>query len=140
MKRQIPVLLLTMSFVLAGCKRDGEVNTILAAIDSFTTELITRIDTAPAPSAGVDDAQLYLDGRKSEIIAKMRILKGLRGYQVTDETKQKVAARLVDDASKIADLKIKYISQAMNDPAFDARLDKLVKDYQALLTHSSASD
>lgn len=49
MKRQILVLwLLAMSFALAGCKQDGEVTTILATIDSFTTELIARIETAPA--------------------------------------------------------------------------------------------
>jgi len=42
-------------------------------------------------------------------------------------------ASLVDDASKVGNLEIKYVSQSMNNPAFKAKLDKLVKDYQALL-------
>ncbi len=135
MKRRVTLLVLTLlSVALAGCKRDGEVNAILATIDSFTTELVSRIERAGNPSAGVDEAQEYLDSRKDEVIAKMNALKRLRESQVTEATKQKITSSLVDDASKIGDLEIKYVSQSLNNPAFKAKLDKLVKDYQALLT------
>jgi hypothetical protein len=135
MKKQVLLVVLAlMSLALAGCKRDGVVNAILATIDSFTTELVSRIETAGNPSAGVDDAQKYLDSRKDEVIAKMDALKRLRESQVSEATKRKIASSLVDDASKIGDLEIKYVSQSMNSPAFKAKLDKLVKDYQALLT------
>jgi len=133
MKRLIPLLLVMTSFALSGCRRDGEVKTILVTIDSFTTELVNRIETASNPSLGVDDAQDYLDRRKTEITAKMDTLKALGGYQVSDETKQKLASGLVDDASKVGNLRIKYVSQSLNDPPFKTKLDKLVKDYQALL-------
>jgi hypothetical protein len=135
MKKQVPLLVLALlSLALAGCKRDGEVNEILATIDSFTTELVSRIETAGNPSAGVDDAQKYLDSRKDELRGKMDALKRLRESQVSDAAKQKITSSLVDDASKVGNLEIKYVSQSMNDPAFNAKLDKLVKDYQALLT------
>jgi hypothetical protein len=134
MKRRVALLvLMLMSVALAGCKRDGEVNAILATIDSFTTELVSRIEKAGNPTAGVDDGQKYFDSRKDEVIAKMDALKRLRGSQVSDETKQKITSSLVDDASKVGNLEIKYVSQSMNNPGFKAKLDKLVKDYQALL-------
>jgi hypothetical protein len=134
-KRKVPLLVLAlMSLALAGCKRDGEVNAILATIDSFTTELVNRIEMAGNPSTGVVDAQKYFDSRKGEVIAKMDTLKHLRESQVSDATKQKITSSLVDDASKVGNLEIKYVSQSLNDPEFKARLDKLVKDYQALLT------
>jgi hypothetical protein len=134
MKKRIPALVLVMSLALAGCNKDAEVNTILGTIDSFTTELVRCVETAPNPNTGVDDAQKYFDSRKADLAARMETLKGLRAYQVSDETKRRVASSLVDDASKVGNLQIKYVNQSMSDPAFKAKLDKLVKDHQALLT------
>jgi hypothetical protein len=135
MRRQIAVsFLLVASLSLVGCKKDEQVNSALAEFDSFTTELLARIETAANPSAGLDDAQKYFDSKKAELITKMAALKGVREYQVSEETKQKMALRLVEDASKVGNLQIKYDSQSINDPLFKAKLDKLVKDYQALLT------
>ena len=134
MKKQVPLLLALISLALAGCKRDGEVNAILATIDSFTTELVSRIETAGNPSTGLDEARKYFDSRKNEVTAKVDTLKRLRESQVSDATKQKITSSLVDDASRVGDLEIKYVNQSMNDPAFKAKLDKLVKDYQALFT------
>ncbi len=134
MKKQVPLLLVLISLALAGCKRDGEVNAILATIDSFTTELVSRIETAGNPSTGLDEARKYFDSRKNEVTAKVDTLKRLRESQVSDATKQKITSSLVDDASRVGDLEIKYVGQSMNHPAFKAKLDKLVKDYQALFT------
>ena len=134
MKKQVPLLLALISLALAGCKRDGEVNAILATIDSFTTELVSRIETAGNPSTGLDEARKYFDSRKNEVTAKVDTLKRLRESQVSDATKQKITSSLVDDASRVGDLEIKYVNQSMNDPAFKAKLDKLVRDYQALFT------
>jgi len=134
MKKQVPLLLALISLALAGCKRDGEVNAILATIDSFTTELVSRMETAGNPSTGLDEARKYFDSRKNEVTAKVDTLKRLRESQISDATKQKITSSLVDDASRVGDLEIKYVNQSMNDPAFKAKLDKLVKDYQALFT------
>lgn len=123
-----------MSLALATCNRDGEVNAILATIDSFTTELVSRIEATGNPSTGVDEAQKYFDSRKDEVSAKMDALRRLRESQVTDATKRRITSSLVDDASKVGNLEIKYVSRSMNDPTFKTKLDKLVKDYQALLT------
>lgn len=117
-----------------GCRKDAEVNATVAVVDGLTTELIRRIEAAPNPSAGVDDAQEYLDANKTEIAGKMGVLKSLRGDQVSDETKRTLMSRLAADASKVGDLQVKYVSHSISNPAFKAKLDKLVGDYQTLLT------
>ena len=129
----LPALLL-ISITVAGCRKDAEVNATVSAVDALTTELVRRIEAAPNPSDGVDDAQEYLDARKTEIASKMGVLKSLRGDQVSDETKKKLALRLADDAAKVGDLQVKYVSRSISNPAFKAKLDKLVGDYQTLLT------
>jgi|SRR2546426_11923215 len=135
-RKQIVALgLALMTMSLGACKKDEEVNSILATVDSFTTELLRRIEMAANPSAGVDDAQKYLDSRRPDIAARMNTLKALRGDQVSDETKQKMKASLVDDASRVGSLQIKYVSRSMSDPAFKVKLDNLVKDYQVLLAN-----
>jgi len=127
-------LLLLISLMVAGCRKDAEVNATVSAVDALTTELVRRIEAAPNPSAGVDDAQQYLDARKTEIAGKMVALKSLRGDQVSDETKKKLTSTLAQDASKVGDLQIKYVNRSISNPAFKAKLDKLVGDYQTLLT------
>ena len=135
-RKQIAALVLAvMATATASCKKDDEVNSILATVDSFTTEILRRIDVAANPPAGVDDAQKYFDSRRAEIAATMNTLKNLSGNQVSHETKQKMKASLVDDASRVGNLQIRYVSYSLNDPAFKAKLDKLVNDYQTLLTH-----
>lgn len=129
----LPAVLL-ISITVTGCRKDAEVNATVSAVDALTTELVRRIGAAGNPSDGVDDAQAYLDTRKAEIAAKMGVLKSLRGDQVSDETKRKLAIRLADDAAKVGDLQVKYVSQSISNPAFKAKLDKLVSDYQTLLT------
>ena len=129
----LPALLL-ISMTIAGCRKDAEVNATVTAVDALTTELIRRIEAAANPSDGVDDAQAYLESRKTEIADKMGVLKSLRGDQVSDETKRKLALRLGEDASKVGELQVRYVSNSISNPAFKAKLDKLVSDYQTLLT------
>ena len=119
---------------VAGCRKDAEVNATVAAVDDLTTELVRRIEAAPNPSDGVDDAQKYLDAMKTDIAGRMGVLKSLRTDQVSDETRRKLASRLAEDASKVGELQVKYVSHSISNPAFKTKLDKLVGDYQTLLT------
>jgi hypothetical protein len=131
--------LLTGSLLLAlisndGCRRDEMVNGALAEVNSFTSEIVERVEAAKDPSAGIDDAESYFRSRKQELGAKLAELKSVRSDQVSEETKQKLAEKLLEDSSRMANLQIKYVGQSLNDPVFDAKLDKLVKDYQAWLS------
>ena len=118
--------------LLAGCKKDAEVKAALNDFDSFTNELVKRVESASDPAAGVDDAQKYFDSKKAEMTTKMDTLKGIRGYQVSDETRKMMESSLVDDAKKIANLQVKYMGTSMRDATFKAKLDKLTRDYQSL--------
>src|SRR5689334_25102954 len=80
--------LLLISITVAACRKDAEVNATVSAVDALTTELARRIEAAANPSDGVNDAQEYLDSRKTEIAARMGMLKSLRDDQVSDETKR----------------------------------------------------
>jgi hypothetical protein len=133
MRTRILALLICFACLpLAGCKKDADAKAILADFDSFTNELVKRVDAASNPADGVDDAQKYFDSKKTEMTSKMEQLKAIRGYQVGEETKKMMEASLVEDAKKIANLQVKYMGTSMRDETFKAKLDKLMRDYQSL--------
>jgi hypothetical protein len=133
MRTKVLAVLIVLTCVLfTGCKKDAEIKTILNDFDMFTNEITKRVDAASDPSAGVDDAQKYFDSKKSEMTEKMDTLKGIRGYQVGEETKKMMETSLVEDAKKVVNLQVKYIGTSMRDAAFKGKLDKLTRDYQSL--------
>ena len=115
--------------VLAGCKKDAEIESTIAELHSFSEDLTKKVQSAPNPSAGVDEAQKLMDSRKAALQSKMKSIKGIRGYQVSKETQQKMTYTLSKDAMSVAGLQMKYISVSMRDPAFKGKLDKLIRDY-----------
>ena len=133
MKKRFTIFALLLTCLsLCGCKKDTQISSVIDELDSFTTELVKKVESAPNPSAGVDDAQKYFDSKKDDLTAKIATLKGIRGYQVSEETTKKMTASLIDDVKRVASLQLKYMSTSMRDPAFKAKLEKLTKDYQSL--------
>lgn len=126
------LLLLAVCVLLAGCKKDAEINAALAEVDSFTNELVERINAPPNPTAGVDDAQIYLDSRKQEIKAKATMLARVRGIQASEETEKKLIETVRRDQMTVAALQSKFMSLSMSNAAFKTKLDKLVNDYLEL--------
>ncbi len=126
------LLLLAACLLLAGCKRDAEVNAALAEVDSFTKELDKRITDARDPAVGIDDAQQYLDSRKREIKAKATFLTRVRGIQVNDETEKKLIETVRSDQTIITHLQSRFMNISMSDAIFKTKLDKLVNDYLEL--------
>lgn len=118
---------------LAGCKKDSQIEAVLADLQTFTQETVKRVEGAPNPSAGVDDAQKYFDSRRAEIEGKLQSIKGVHGFQVSEDTQKKMTEQLTDNVMSVSQLQIKYISQAMRDPAFKSKLSKLITDYQNLI-------
>lgn len=132
MYRKIVFLLLIVAVVgLAGCKKDAEINAVLADFDSFTKELVKKVEAQPT-AAGVDDAQKFLDSKRADLTAKWDSIKGARGFQVSDDTKKKMEESLKNNFMSVAGLQVKYMSKSMSDAAFKSKLEKLVKDYQRL--------
>ncbi|HEX7174698.1 MAG TPA: hypothetical protein VF240_05385 [Pyrinomonadaceae bacterium] len=125
----VPLVLVLAMLTLAGCKKDAEIESVIAELHTFSEQLVSKVQSAPNPSAGVDEAQKLMDSRKADLQAKMGSLKNVRGYQVSKETQQKMTDTLTKDAMNVAGLQVKYVSVSMRDPAFKAKIEKLVKDY-----------
>jgi hypothetical protein len=117
---------------LAGCKKDAQIESVLAELHTFTQEIVKRVEGAPNPSAGVDDAQKFFDSGKADMQAKLETLKGVRNFQVSEATQKKMMEQMTEDVMSVSKLQIKYIGN-MRDPAFKAKLDKLIGDYQNML-------
>jgi Tfp pilus assembly protein PilP len=132
LKRITTLSLLLACLLVSGCKKDTQINSVIAELDTFTTELVKKVESAPNPSAGVDDAQKFLDSKKADLAAKIASLKDVRGFQVSEDTKKKMTASVVDDVKRVSGLQIKYIAVSMRDAAFKAKLEKLTRDYQGL--------
>ena len=135
MHRKLASLLaaLATAAALAGCKKDAQVESALAEFHAFTEEIVKRVEGGANPSAGVDDAQKYFDSRKAEILAKLESLKGVRGFQVSEQTKKKMTEQLADGYMSVTKLQLRYMMDSVRDPALKAKLDKLVQDYQGLI-------
>ena len=128
-RKCIAAIFVVACVVVAGCKKDSEIESITAELHSFSQELTKKVQSAPNPLIGVDEAQKLMDSRKADLQAKMQSLKGVRGYQVSKETQQKMTDTLTKDAMNVAGLQMKYLSVSMKDPVFKGKLDKLIRDY-----------
>ena len=118
----------------AGCSRDKEVLDALADIDSFTGDLVKKVESSADAGAGVDEAQRYLDQRRADMRARFNSLNSVKGFQVSKETKAKVMECATRNVTAVGTLKIKHALRAAQDPSFRARLEKLTGDYRTLLT------
>jgi hypothetical protein len=107
---------------------------VLADIDSFTGELVKKVETSADAGAGVDDAQRYLDQRKADMRARFNALNSVKGFQVSKETKAKVTECATRNVTAVVSLKVKHALRAAQDAGFRVRLEKLTGDYRGLLT------
>ena len=122
-----PVLLGALT--IGGCKKDDEVNATLDMLDETTEQIVTKVKSAEDKKAGVADAQEYLDEHADELKTKITELGELRGYQVSDETAEKMASKLIENIGKVQSLEIELMAQTATDQELDAKLSKLTDTY-----------
>lgn len=135
MKRRLPaVALVILCLLLAGCKRDAEIESALTELDAFTGELTRLLDRGGTLPEGVDNAQQYLDSRKREIKSKAAFLARVRGIQAHEATEKKLIETVRRDQMTISGLPSKkpYSDLYISDAAFRTKLDKLINDYLEL--------
>jgi hypothetical protein len=125
-------LALALSLMLIGCKKDTEINGVLSDFDTFTEDLVKRVDSAQTPARGVEDAQKYLDEKKAELRAKWDSIKSVKNFQVSSETKKRMEDDLKKNLMSVYGLQTKYINESIKDAAFKTRLDRLISDYKNL--------
>jgi len=128
------VLALCIGIATAGCKKDDEINTAMSDLSTFTAELVQKVEATQGSIEGLDAAQQFLDSKKEVMKKKLGILKEARGFQVSDATKKTMTDSVTKNMTSVASLQIKYVTRSVRDPNYKAKLEKLVKDYTALLT------
>jgi hypothetical protein len=149
MRRTVaPILLaLVCAASLAGCARQSQgtndaddfariaavqrrADDLAKEINSFTDELLSKVESAADTKAGVEQAQEFLNARKDELAARVRAFEpgqvhGARGVMLEAE---------VDNTDRVHRLQLKYSDAAARDPELKAGLNRLVADYDALFS------
>ena len=105
------------------------VDALVKALDSFTEELLSRVDSAPDRKAGAADAQALVYSRKDELSRRIAAFK--RGAQDAGSKARWLEAE-VDNTDRVHRLQLKYADEAAHDPVLKLRLEQLIADYDAL--------
>jgi hypothetical protein len=150
MRRTIAALLLSFACAaaLGGCRlasREGggigasaggvgpggadSADSLVAALNSFTEELLSRVDSASDRKAGAADAQGLLHFRKDELSRRIAAFK--RGAQDAGSKARWLEAE-VDNTDRVHRLQLKYADEASHDPVLKLRLEQLIADYDAM--------
>lgn len=124
--------LLLFCLSLAGCKKDADVTAFISELDTFTAELVKKVDSNPT-SAGVDDAQNYLNSKKGDVKAKWDAVKNVSQARVSEDVMKKLTDSITKNVSSVSGLAIKHSGAAMKDPQMSVKLSNLAKDYTELL-------
>ena len=145
------LLLLACGLALAGCSRShtssnsggigaGGVGTasgreadiadaLIRSLNSFTGELLAKVEKAGDVKAGAAEAQALLDARKGEVAGRVTALK----RQAQDPaTRARLLEAEVDNTDRVHRLQLKYADEAARDAELKARLERLIGDYDAL--------
>ena len=133
-KKMFFCLLLFVCLPVAGCKKDSEINAAMNDLSVFTTELVQKVEARQGTIESVDEAQRFLDSKKEELARKLRVLKEARGFQISDATKKSMTDSITKNVSSVASLQIKYVANSVKYPGYKSKLEKLIKDYQSIIT------
>jgi hypothetical protein len=111
---------------------EPDVDAALSELDSFTTELLKRIETERDPSSGIAGAQKFFDERKTGMRAKISAVKRSRKFRDSEDVRKRALESEVDNVMRVSGIRTKYMGETMNDATFGTRLDRLINDYQEL--------
>lgn len=105
---------------------------VLAEANSFTAELMRKVETARDPAEGLTEAQSLLDSRQENLAARISALKRSRGLREDEDARSRLLECEVENVRNVSTLRTKYIAEAMRDDGFRSRLDRFVSDYESL--------
>ena len=100
--------------------------TLVKSLNSFTEEMLAKVEKAEDTKAGVAEAQALLDARKSELAGSIAALKRDAG------SKASLLEAEVDNTDRVHRLQLKYADAAARDAELKAGLERLISDYDAL--------
>ena len=113
----------------AGLGSAGGPDALVQALNSFTDELLSKVEQARDKKAGVAEAQALLDARKADFAGRVAALK----RDARDAgAKAKLLEAEVDNTGRVHRLQLQYADEAAGDPVLRAGLERLINDYDAL--------
>ncbi|HEX8188473.1 MAG TPA: hypothetical protein VF586_08985 [Pyrinomonadaceae bacterium] len=114
-------------FVVGGAEG---ADALVKALNSFTGEMLGKIESARETKDGVAEAQALLNASTSELAGRIAALK--RGAPGDAAAKAKLLEAEVDNTDRVHRLQLTYADAAARDPDLKARLERLISDYDAL--------
>ena len=135
MKRNLMVMIaIVMAFSASACgiRKDAEVNSFVAELDKLGADIVRTVDEKPT-AAGLDQAQQLLEERKNELKASFEKLKSVRGFQITEETKKKLADSVTKNVAAVNGLRFKHAGKTVSDKEFGQKLSRLSADFNSIL-------
>lgn len=102
---------------------------LVKSLNSFTDELLAKVEKAGETKAGVAEAQALLNARTKELAGGIAEIK--QGAQDA-ESKAKLLEAEVENTDRVHRLQLKYSDETARDPDLKARLERLINDYDAL--------
>lgn len=105
---------------------------VVAEMDKFTDELLEKVSSAQDPSAGLEEAQKFLDERGGALRARVEAARGGARFRESAEARARMLDSEVTNRDRVAALRKLHIERWMRDPAFKSKLDRLAAGYDAL--------
>ncbi|HEX8291764.1 MAG TPA: hypothetical protein VF570_08420 [Pyrinomonadaceae bacterium] len=102
---------------------------LVKSLNSFTEELLSKVEKAGDAKAGVAEAQALLDARRGELASAIG---ALRRSGADPGWKAKMLEAEVDNTDRVHRLQLRYADEAARDAELKARLERLIGDYDAL--------
>ena len=130
-------VILMMVVLAAACSKDAAVIEDLDAVEAFAKELVQTATSGEMTAAGIQTAQTYLDSHRADIAARMQRVGEVRGFQIDDETKARLASAIVSAVTEVNTLKITFMRETMGNEDLDAALSTLIDDFNNVLRPST---
>jgi len=125
------IMMLCLAMAGCGLNKDAEVDAFMNDLETTTKEMAAKIDANPT-SAGVDEAQKVLDGKKDSLKKTFNELKNATGY-VSQEAQKKLTDGMTRTQKVLSEMATKHTASMVKEPAFGTKLQKLMLDYSAIL-------
>ena len=104
----------------------GGADAVVKSLNSFTEEMLSKVEQAGDAKAGVAEAQALLDARKAELAA------GISALKRNPEAKKSLLEAEVDNTDRVHRLQLRYADEAARDAGLRSGLERLINDYDAL--------
>jgi len=127
------LLALCLVFCLSGCNRDDDVHAFSQNLDSFTNEVMDRMEGDGDLSGRVDAAQAYVDENGPALHAEYMDIAQVRGFQLSNEASDELVTSVTRNSIRVMGLQLEHVGATFNNRDLDQRLGHLSESYEGIL-------